>query len=722
MALASRDDSKLDQWDHMELKFGRLLGEDPKLTLAKIIGRKSNPDMSYLDIEKSFNKKKGKLNDDVTEVPLHEVEESEGSNSSNNLLSYTKNKDGGKELNLVRPLLKRGTKFEEPNDEPAIMTDAKSRQMVQKIDNKVNISNVTLRKPSTMQADNNEEQKSSKFEIKPNLFLKMRKRLNENVGDTLAKKENTSDVTLLKRPEPVCLTLNSRHENVSSSDPVGLSSSAMPSDEIESNEAKADGLQQDGMGTSFVEELERPLRNDDASFSRPSKSRDMLKTGLQQIGQSNVGHPGVQAGFAQPLDLKSDHSTSNVSIQSALHGKPLRMDQPVKQNVPSDGVGKTVLNIDQNNAAESNQFQPTALEGHEDGDWSKVEELHQTGERGEVELISSSSRGFVVLFGSLVGFLPYRNLGAKWKFLAFESWLRRKGLDPSLYKQNLSILGSHEIQNKNVVSDTNLNQETNQQVEENPAVAMKFEDLLEAYDQEKMKFLSSFVGQRIKVSVVLADRNSRRLKFSGRPREKEELVEKKRSLMSRLSIGDVVKCCIKKITYFGIFVEVEGVPALIHQSEVSWDATLDPSSYYKIGQIIEAKVHQLDFALERFTLSLKQITPDPLTEALESLESLVSVHTSVDRNLETAAIEWADVESLIKELEKIEGVDRVSKGRFFLSPGLAPTFQVYMASVFQNQYKLLARSGNKVQEMIVQANLDKKQMKAAILTCTNRVE
>ncbi|KAF9600006.1 hypothetical protein IFM89_002479 [Coptis chinensis] len=202
-------------------------------------------------------------------------------------------------------------------------------------------------------------------------------------------------------------------------------------------------------------------------------------------------------------------------------------------------------------------------------------------------------------------------------------------------------------------------------------------------------------------------------------------------VQAKLNVGDVMKCCIKKITYFGIFVEVEGVPALIHQSEVSWDATLDPSSFFKIGQIVEAKVHQLDFALDRIMLSLKEIMPDPLIEALESV---VGDSNSLDRRLEAAQADievldsvlligtWADVESLIKELEDIEGVQSVSKGRFFLSPGLAPTFQVYMASMFQNQYKLLARSGNKVQEVIVQASLDKEEMKAAILACTNRVE
>ncbi|KAL3655554.1 MLO-like protein 4 [Castilleja foliolosa] len=37
MVLASKDESKLDEWEQMELKFGRMIGEDLKITLAKSI-------------------------------------------------------------------------------------------------------------------------------------------------------------------------------------------------------------------------------------------------------------------------------------------------------------------------------------------------------------------------------------------------------------------------------------------------------------------------------------------------------------------------------------------------------------------------------------------------------------------------------------------------------------------------------------------------------------
>lgn len=40
-------------------------------------------------------------------------------------------------------------------------------------------------------------------------------------------------------------------------------------------------------------------------------------------------------------------------------------------------------------------------------------------------------------------------------------------------------------------------------------------------------------------------------------------------------------------------------------------------------------------------------------------------------------IQWPEVESLVKELQQYEGIENVKKGRFFVGPGLAPTFQVF---------------------------------------------
>ncbi|XP_028082093.1 uncharacterized protein LOC114283475 isoform X6 [Camellia sinensis] len=298
----------------------------------------------------------------------------------------------------------------------------------------------------------------------------------------------------------------------------------------------------------------------------------------------DIGSSEKRSAANAPLETKLVDSNIKFSMEALLQGKPKRLDQPAKgmPNFSREDMALVNPEIYGNVVELENFLAASPIKEHEDNDWAMVEDLARTGGREEVKLISSSTRGFVVSFGSLIGFLPYCNLPARWKFLGFESWLRGKALDPSEYKQNLGVVGKYRIANKTSL-DSSLGPEIDLKVDVHILPDMKLEDLLKIYDQEKLIFLSSFVGQ------------------------------------AKLSVGDVVKCCIKKITYFGIFVEVEGVTALIHPTQVSWDATLDHASYFRVGKIVKAKVHRLDFSLERIFLSLKETTPDPLIEALEAV-------------------------------------------------------------------------------------------------------
>lgn len=91
--------------------------------------------------------------------------------------------------------------------------------------------------------------------------------------------------------------------------------------------------------------------------------------------------------------------------------------------------------------------------------------------------------------------MPYRNLSSKWKFLAFESWLKQKGLDPSMYKQKSGHITSFDAENKNFSPDSPPYLEIDGKVEDKISPDMKLEDMLRIYDHEKIKFLSSFIGQ-----------------------------------------------------------------------------------------------------------------------------------------------------------------------------------------------------------------------------------
>ncbi|XP_056689957.1 uncharacterized protein [Spinacia oleracea] len=696
------DDNKLTQWDLMELKFGQMLGEDPKLTVAKIMGRKVNPDASYIEIEKNFHKNKGKIVE-VKEVPF-DVPEKLGSKKVAN------------GLNLVKPVPKKGIIVgggEDKSKLPEIKRPTKSIRNETSSASKSNVPNVILRKPSVYNEKDDEMYNSLRLKIKPNLTLSMR---------TEPVKEKFSGMTLLKKPNlSEANEEGDINENSSTDGSIYGGMTNKPGNSFESN--------MDNEGQSFpnfgeVTLLEKPhsmepqsiegiwinsMSNEMGDYtvgfsdsegelvSKQDGLGEIPPTGREHLEQTDAGFSGNQNETSESSSVRE--TASEFSVKSSLLGKPKRLDQSVKEMSSYPVRERTVYVHPESFGGEGIQeelAQSQPLEATEETAWTQVEQLFDLGDRVEVELISCSIRGFVVSFGSLIGFLPYRNLAAKWKFLAFESWLRRNGLDPSKYRQHLGIIGNDEVPNKSSSFEPSPVPDDSQKEKLELSADMELEDLLKIYDEEKIRYLSSYIGQHIRVNILLADRKSRKLIFSMRPKEKEETVEKKRSLMAKLSLGDVVKCCIKKITYFGIFVEVEGVPALIHQTEVTWDGTLDPASYLKIGQIVEAKVHQLDFQLERIFLSLKEITPDPLNEALECI---VGGNGCIggENDLQTDS-EWPEVESLVKELQVIDGVQAVTKGRFFLSPGLAPTFQVYMASMFENEYKLLARSGNKVQE------------------------
>lgn len=105
-----------------------------------------------------------------------------------------------------------------------------------------------------------------------------------------------------------------------------------------------------------------------------------------------------------------------------------------------------------------------------------------------------------------MGFIPYQNLSLRYKFIAFESWLSKKGVDLTLYQQkvqNVDSIGSMDSLPK-LGLDTKT-QEENQQIEvpANSNLNSNFGDLFLEYQQEKDAFLSSFIGQVLEVLFIM---------------------------------------------------------------------------------------------------------------------------------------------------------------------------------------------------------------------------
>jgi small subunit ribosomal protein S1 len=131
---------------------------------------------------------------------------------------------------------------------------------------------------------------------------------------------------------------------------------------------------------------------------------------------------------------------------------------------------------------------------------------------------------------------------------------------------------------------------------------------------KKMKHPSKVVhiGETIEVMVLDCDPVKRRISLGMKQIEPNPwtLIEKK------YPVGTKVIGKVKTVTDFGIFIGFEeGVDGLIHVSEMSWTKKVKhPSEFYKKGQEVEAVVINIDRKNERFSLGVKQLTPDPWKE------------------------------------------------------------------------------------------------------------
>ncbi len=77
---------------------------------------------------------------------------------------------------------------------------------------------------------------------------------------------------------------------------------------------------------------------------------------------------------------------------------------------------------------------------------------------------------------------------------------------------------------------------------------------------------------------------------------------------------------IKKITSFGMFVDIEGVEGLVHYTEISHKGPVNPSKLYKEGDKVLVKILSYDKNKRRLALSIKDTIEDPWREVENELE------------------------------------------------------------------------------------------------------
>ena len=84
-------------------------------------------------------------------------------------------------------------------------------------------------------------------------------------------------------------------------------------------------------------------------------------------------------------------------------------------------------------------------------------------------------------------------------------------------------------------------------------------------------------------------------------------------ISEKYPIGSTIEGKIKNITDFGIFIGIDDdIDGLVHISDISWIKRIKhPSEMYQKGDLVQAKVLDIDKSNERFSLGIKQLEDDP---------------------------------------------------------------------------------------------------------------
>ena len=159
-------------------------------------------------------------------------------------------------------------------------------------------------------------------------------------------------------------------------------------------------------------------------------------------------------------------------------------------------------------------------------------------------------------------------------------------------------------------------------------------------------------------------------------------------IAEKYPVGTTIQGKIKNITDFGIFIGIdEGIDGLVHISDISWTKRIKhPSELYKKGQEVQAIVLNIDKENERFSLGIKQLSPDPWLEIPHKYKPGTRV-TGTITNITDFGI-FVELEEGIEGLIHVSELPRDKKGNPLSKYQLDDVIQAQVIHVSAEEKKI----------------------------------
>lgn len=177
--------------------------------------------------------------------------------------------------------------------------------------------------------------------------------------------------------------------------------------------------------------------------------------------------------------------------------------------------------------------------------------------------------------------------------------------------------------------------------------------------------MEKLVGQEISCRIIKLDVADEDVVVDHRAVAEEEQRAAKGRLVEALKEGDLVTGTVRSLTDYGAFVDIGGVDALLHVSDISWARVSKPADALAVGQQIEAKILKIDPEKKRISIGAKQLLAHPWDSASEKYKAGDRARGTVTRVVDFGAFVELEpgVEGLIhiSDLSWTRKIKRVSE-------------------------------------------------------------
>ena len=182
--------------------------------------------------------------------------------------------------------------------------------------------------------------------------------------------------------------------------------------------------------------------------------------------------------------------------------------------------------------------------------------------------------------------------------------------------------------------------------------------------------LEKLVGEQIRCRIIKLDVTDEDVVVDRRVVIEEEERASKERRYAEIEEGATISGTVRSLADYGAFVDLGGVDALLHISDMAWGRINKPADVLSVGQQIEVKVLKVDTDKHRISVGLKQLQQHPWDAVAEKYKVGERVQGTVTRVADFGAFVELEpgIEGLI-HLSEMSWGKKVRKAGDVVKPG-----------------------------------------------------